>query len=171
MSLEAVKAALESDKWGDDVVGVSIVSCYGVPARDTLEIAKLCKARGLWLLEDVAESYGALFQVDNGTQVPVGSIGDMAAMSIRSEKMVGCGEGGVIVSNTQALVDKARWWCSRAPTQGKRLVSCSATSLTHHHTANSAMVSTSAHKTACSHALRSTQAWGNGACMSTMRSE
>lgn len=121
LSLAAVEAALASPKWGTAIVGVCIVSCYGVPARDTVAIAKLCTARGLWLVEDVAESYGAQLQAADGTVVPVGSIGDIAAMSIRSEKMVGCGEGGIIVSKTQSLVDKARWWCSRAPTQGEHL--------------------------------------------------
>jgi perosamine synthetase len=37
---------------------------------------------------------------------------------VRSEKMIGVGEGGAIVGNDTTLVAKAKWWCSRAPTRG-----------------------------------------------------
>lgn len=42
----------------------------------------------------------------------------MSVISVRSEKMVGVGEGGAILSKDGALVSKARWWCSRAPVRG-----------------------------------------------------
>merc|ERR1719262_1830031 len=48
----------------------------------------------------------------------VGSLSTMSVVSVRSEKMVGVGEGGAIMSNDGALVSKARWWCSRAPVRG-----------------------------------------------------
>jgi len=51
-------------------------------------------------------------------QVSVGSMSTMSVVSVRSEKMVGVGEGGAILSKDVALVSKARWWCSRAPVRG-----------------------------------------------------
>lgn len=48
----------------------------------------------------------------------VGSLSTMSVISVRSEKMVGVGEGGAILSKETALVSKARWWCSRAPVRG-----------------------------------------------------
>merc|ERR1719253_1355993 len=42
----------------------------------------------------------------------------MCCISVRSEKMVGVGEGGAILSRDPSLVSKARWWCARAPCRG-----------------------------------------------------
>lgn len=114
LSFDAVKAALESDP---DVVGVVVAPCYGVPARDYLSIAQLCRSKGLWICEDNCETYGATMQGPDGP-VPVGSLGTMCVVSVRSEKMIGVGEGGAILSNDTMLVSKARWWCSRAPCRG-----------------------------------------------------
>lgn len=50
--------------------------------------------------------------------VPCGSLATLSVVSVRSEKMVGVGEGGAIVGNDTALVARARWWCSRAPCRG-----------------------------------------------------
>jgi len=119
LSLEAVRKALESNK---GVVGVVVAPCYGVPARDFLEIYNLCKERGLWLCEDACESYGASQLVVNPageqTKVPVGSLATLCVVSVRSEKMVGVGEGGAILGNDTTLVARAKWWCSRAPCRG-----------------------------------------------------
>merc|ERR1712159_143327 len=68
--------------------------------------------------------HGELSYIDHGCNVKmdglanVGSQSTMSVVSIRSEKMVGVGEGGAILSKDAALVSKARWWCSRAPVRG-----------------------------------------------------
>lgn len=128
------------------IVGVVLAPCYGVPSRDHVRIWKLCKNQGLWLCEDNCESYGAYMTISeentpkassayvsahsfgagpSGTPAAadarlaaVGSLSTMSVVSVRSEKMVGVGEGGAIMSNDGALVSKARWWCSRAPVRG-----------------------------------------------------
>jgi len=113
-SAEDVRRALEANK---DVVGVVIAPCYGVPARDFHEIQALCKERGLWLCEDACETYGAK-QVTTAGKVPVGAMSTLCVVSIRSEKMIGVGEGGAILGNDSTLVARAKWWCSRAPCRG-----------------------------------------------------
>jgi len=55
---------------------------------------------------------------DEASLVPVGSVGTLSVISVRSEKMIGVGEGGAIVGNDNTLVAKAKWWCSRAPCRG-----------------------------------------------------
>lgn len=119
ISLEAVRRALDSDQ---DVVGVVIAPCYGVPARDFSEVLALCRERGLWLCEDACESYGAVKAMppghDGPAKVPVGALATLSVVSIRSEKMVGVGEGGAILGNDPTLVARAKWWCSRAPSRG-----------------------------------------------------
>lgn len=112
---EAIRKALEQDK---DAVGVVIAPCYGVPARDFNDILAMCKDRGLWICEDACESYGATKGMDDGAKVPVGALATLTVVSVRSEKMVGVGEGGAILGNDATLVARAKWWCSRAPCRG-----------------------------------------------------
>lgn len=126
LDFSAVKLAVDSDP---NVVGIVIAPCYGVPSRDHLLIRDLCEEHGIWLCEDNCETYGAHMASveidgktstanDAGVIVPVGSLSTMSVVSVRSEKMVGVGEGGAILSKDPALVSKARWWCSRAPVRG-----------------------------------------------------
>jgi dTDP-4-amino-4,6-dideoxygalactose transaminase len=119
MCAAATLATLEANK---TAVGVIIAHCYGVPVRDIYKIQALCQERGLWLCEDSCESYGALIhssKADSGASpVRVGSVGTLNVVSVRSEKMIGVGEGGVIVGNDTTLVAKAKWWCSRSPCLG-----------------------------------------------------
>eukprot|EP00416_Gambierdiscus_australes_P029763 CAMPEP_0171086352 /NCGR_PEP_ID=MMETSP0766_2-20121228/19486_1 /TAXON_ID=439317 /ORGANISM="Gambierdiscus australes, Strain CAWD 149" /LENGTH=685 /DNA_ID=CAMNT_0011543991 /DNA_START=27 /DNA_END=2084 /DNA_ORIENTATION=+ len=115
LSLEAVRSALDQDK---DAVGVVIAPCYGTPARDFNGILALCKDRGLWICEDACESYGAVKALDDGSRVPVGALATLSVVSVRSEKMIGVGEGGAILGNDVTLVARAKWWCSRAPCRG-----------------------------------------------------
>eukprot|EP00421_Protoceratium_reticulatum_P004975 CAMPEP_0168363024 /NCGR_PEP_ID=MMETSP0228-20121227/3480_1 /TAXON_ID=133427 /ORGANISM="Protoceratium reticulatum, Strain CCCM 535 (=CCMP 1889)" /LENGTH=695 /DNA_ID=CAMNT_0008375743 /DNA_START=47 /DNA_END=2134 /DNA_ORIENTATION=+ len=118
VSAAAVRRCLELDK---DVVGVVVAPCYGVPARDSNEIMAICKDRGLWVCEDACESYGALKSIDGSKKAPIGALATLSVVSIRSEKMVGVGEGGAILGNDTTLVARAKWWCSRAPCRGAGL--------------------------------------------------
>ncbi|CAD7925056.1 unnamed protein product [Amoebophrya sp. A120] len=128
LSFEAVRDTILND---ENIVGVVIAPCYGIPSRDHMKIHELCKEQGLWLCEDNCESYGAVMQIEDDAgesktssssdtvrTAKVGSMSTMSVVSVRSEKMVGVGEGGAILSNDAALVSKARWWCSRAPVRG-----------------------------------------------------
>ncbi|MGC0389260.1 DegT/DnrJ/EryC1/StrS family aminotransferase [Bradyrhizobium sp. USDA 241] len=51
-------AELIEEAWTPRTVGVLAVHLYGMPA-DIERIARLCRERGAWLLEDCAESLGA----------------------------------------------------------------------------------------------------------------
>merc|ERR1711959_581400 len=80
----------------------------------------------MWIGEDDDDINAKIFAANNpntATQtdqrlVAVGSLSTMSVISVRSEKMVGVGEGGAILSQDPSLVSKARWWCSRAPVRG-----------------------------------------------------
>jgi len=72
-------------------VGVIAVHLYGFPCPMP-EISALCKERGLWLIEDCAESIGASIRGE-----PTGSFGDAAAFSFYGNKTISTGEGGMLV--------------------------------------------------------------------------
>mmetsp|Transcript_27120 Transcript_27120/g.76589 ORF Transcript_27120/g.76589 Transcript_27120/m.76589 type:complete len:704 (-) Transcript_27120:175-2286(-) len=119
VSLEAARRALEANK---NVVGIIVAPCYGTPARDFHPVLALCNEYGIWLCEDAAESYGATkcaaAQKGGEGKAPVGALATLCTISVRSEKMIGVGEGGAILGNDAMLVARARWWCSRAPCRG-----------------------------------------------------
>ena len=95
---------------------VQLVHVYGFPAKDTFEIKQICKKNKILLLEDFSEALGA--KINNRK---LGTFGDMGIFSIRSEKMIGVGEGGVIVTNNVSLYKKAEKLGSRnSPFRGKK---------------------------------------------------
>ena len=106
LSFDAVKACLDHDA---KVVGIVIAPCYGIPCRDYHKIATLCAERKVFICEDNCEAFGASMRAseDSDTLVPVGSCGSMSVISVRSEKMVGVGEGGAVMSRDGSLVNQA----------------------------------------------------------------
>lgn len=78
------------------------VHLYGHPARmDRLKA--VAERHGIALLEDAAEAHGATFR-----GAPVGSLADAGAFSFYANKLVACGEGGMVVTNRPEVADKAR---------------------------------------------------------------
>lgn len=88
---------------------VMIVHIYGFPARDTKKIVEICKRENIFLLEDACEAHGAELEGKK-----LGSFGDISVFSVRSEKMIGVGEGGFVLTNNKELIDKAFYWAARA---------------------------------------------------------
>jgi perosamine synthetase len=88
---------------------LQLVHVYGFPARDTLKIIKFCKKKNVKVIEDISESLGA--EINNKK---VGNFGVVSVCSVRSEKMIGVGEGGVISANKDDIFKKIKLIASRA---------------------------------------------------------
>ncbi len=67
------------------------------------QIAELCRAEGIFLIEDCAHSHGASW---NGRKP--GSWGDAGVYSFYATKTVSTGEGGALVSRHDDLIEHAR---------------------------------------------------------------
>jgi perosamine synthetase len=78
------------------------VHVYGHPA-DMDPILKTARDAGASVVEDAAEAHGALYRGQ-----PVGSIGDLGCFSFYANKLITTGEGGMIVTNSRSLADRAR---------------------------------------------------------------
>ena len=87
---------------------LQLVHVYGFPARDTIKIINLCKKKKILVIEDASESLGA----ELGKK-KIGSLGDVSIFSVRSEKMIGVGEGGVIATNNRKIYEKIKLIASR----------------------------------------------------------
>lgn len=81
---------------------VVVVHLYGNPVdMDPLE--EIAEAHGLALVEDAAEAHGATYR---GRRV--GALGDIATLSFYGNKLMTTGEGGMVLTNDDALAGQAR---------------------------------------------------------------
>ncbi len=82
---------------------IMVVHLYGIPA-DLDAHRKLADEAGIWLVEDAAQSHGAL-----AGGVMTGSVGDFASFSFYPTKNLGAfGDAGAIVTNSETLAKTAR---------------------------------------------------------------
>jgi len=81
---------------------VIVVHYAGYPANFD-EILPIVKRNNLFLIEDSAHAHGTEWR---GRKV--GAIGDMGGFSFQESKSLTAGEGGIVLTNDDALADKAR---------------------------------------------------------------
>ncbi len=78
------------------------VHLYGHPA-DMDRIRAVTEPRGIPLVEDAAQAHGALYHGK-----PAGSMSAFGAFSFYANKIVTCGEGGMVVTSDDRLAENAR---------------------------------------------------------------
>jgi dTDP-4-amino-4,6-dideoxygalactose transaminase len=88
---------------------------YGGYAADVRKLATLCDRQGIALIEDAAHSPSAT-PTDGGRKL--GAWGTAAAFSFFSNKVLGCGEGGVLATDDDSVASLARSLRSHAMTSG-----------------------------------------------------
>jgi len=88
---------------------------YGGYAASVRELATLCEERGIALIEDAAHSPSA---VPSGGGRKLGTYGLAGAFSFFSNKVLSCGEGGLLATSDAAVADRARSLRSHAMTSG-----------------------------------------------------
>ena len=104
---------IEKDTWQMDVTkieqrindktkAIMVVHLFGHPV-DMDVVLKIAKKHNLKIIEDCAEAHGVEYK---GRKV--GSIGDIAAFSFFANKTITCGEGGMVVTNSDSLAEKAK---------------------------------------------------------------
>ncbi len=83
-------------------VAVAPTHCWSSMA-DLAPILRIARKRGLKVVEDCAQSPGASYRGKC-----VGSVGDIGCYSISCYKIIGGGEGGMVVTNDKRLFDRIR---------------------------------------------------------------
>jgi 8-amino-3,8-dideoxy-alpha-D-manno-octulosonate transaminase len=91
-----------SEKVTPRTVGVIPVHLQGVSCRIE-EIVRFAKSRGLWVVEDCAQAFGASYRGRS-----LGTHGDMGVFSLQAHKTITCGEGGLVVTQDEQLYRRAR---------------------------------------------------------------
>lgn len=105
MSPIALKNAFEKYP---EVKAVIVVNLYGVPAKLD-EIGDICKEHNVPLIEDAAESLGALYK---GKQT--GTFGSQSAVSFNGNKIITSSGGGMLLSSDEEKIKRARFLSTQA---------------------------------------------------------
>ncbi|MDF0727054.1 aminotransferase class I/II-fold pyridoxal phosphate-dependent enzyme [Cytobacillus sp. S13-E01] len=102
------KALEEAFKKYPDVKAVIVVHLYGLSA-DMDKIMEVCKKHNVTVIEDAAESLGAYYKGQH-----TGSFGDYGIFSFNGNKIITTSGGGMLVSNNEERIAKARFWATQS---------------------------------------------------------
>jgi dTDP-4-amino-4,6-dideoxygalactose transaminase len=81
--------------------GIAPIDYAGVGC-EMQSFSALARAKGLVVIEDAAQGYGAFYQ-----GAPLGTLADLACFSFHETKNVMCGEGGALLVNRPEWVERA----------------------------------------------------------------
>ena len=102
MDVEQLEARI-----GPRTRAVMPVHIYGHPA-DMDPILELAERHGLAVVEDAAEAHGAEYRTGSGDWHRCGSFGELSCFSFYANKLVTTGEGGMVVTDDDALAERLR---------------------------------------------------------------
>lgn len=84
---------------------IVLVSSNGrYPSYNINSLKTLCKRKGIYLIEDSAQSLGSFYP--NGRHI--GTVGDIGCFSFSPAKIITTGQGGAVVTNNSRLEKKIR---------------------------------------------------------------
>lgn len=87
--------------------GVIVVHIGGHIWPQVAELARVCREKDVFLLEDAAHAHGATLDGK-----PAGSFGRAAAFSLFATKIIASGEGGILVTGDQGLRERAKLYAN-----------------------------------------------------------
>ncbi|CAN7341179.1 DegT/DnrJ/EryC1/StrS family aminotransferase [Paenibacillus sp. LjRoot56] len=96
-----------------EVKAVIVVHLYGLSA-DMDKIVELCNEHNVVLIEDAAESLGTFYKGKH-----TGIFGDFGIYSFNGNKIITTSGGGMLVSNNEEKIEKARFWSTQSRDQAK----------------------------------------------------
>ncbi|AUO13005.1 DegT/DnrJ/EryC1/StrS family aminotransferase [Priestia megaterium] len=96
-----------------NVKAVIVVHLYGLSA-DMDRITELCKKNNVPLIEDAAESLGTYYKGKH-----TGTFGDYGIFSFNGNKIITTSGGGMLVSNIEEKISKARFWATQSRDQAR----------------------------------------------------
>ena len=91
-----------------DVKLIVIAHLYGTPGKID-EIRRIADAHGALIVEDAAESLGALYK---GRET--GSFGGYSCISFNGNKIITGSSGGMFLTDSKADADKVRKWSTQS---------------------------------------------------------
>ena len=109
MSPSALQKAFEdAEKTGNMPKCVIVAELYGQPPKMD-EILRICNKYNVPVLEDAAEALGAEYKGKK-----CGSLGKLGVISFNGNKIITTSGGGMLLSDDEIMVKKARFWATQA---------------------------------------------------------
>jgi perosamine synthetase len=117
------RKALINKRTGGRVRAILPVHLYGHPCPMD-DFLALAEKYNLFVVEDAAEAHGALFYPGGNTKKArfCGTMGTMGCFSFYANKILTTGEGGMVVTDDDALADRARSLKDLAHAPGRRFL-------------------------------------------------
>lgn len=91
-----------------DAKAVIVVHLYGLSA-DMDKIMRVCNKHDVTVIEDAAESLGTYYKGQH-----TGTFGDYGVFSFNGNKIITTSGGGMLVSDNEERIDKARFWATQS---------------------------------------------------------
>ena len=110
MSPKALEEAFEKYP---EVKAVIVVHLYGLSA-DMDKIMEICNKHNVAVIEDAAESLGTYYKGKH-----TGTFGDYGIFSFNGNKIITTSGGGMLVSNNEERIAKARFWATQSRDQAR----------------------------------------------------
>ncbi|MFS0637354.1 aminotransferase class I/II-fold pyridoxal phosphate-dependent enzyme [Mesobacillus foraminis] len=96
-----------------NVKAVLVVHLYGLSA-DMDKIMDICKKHNVPVIEDAAESLGTYYKGKH-----TGTFGDYGIFSFNGNKIITTSGGGMLVSEDEERISKARFWATQSRDQAR----------------------------------------------------
>lgn len=103
----------EAFKKYPEVKAVIVVHLYGLSA-DMDRIMEICNKHNVAVIEDAAESLGGYYKGQH-----TGTFGDYGIFSFNGNKIITTSGGGMLVSNNEERIAKARFWATQSRDQAR----------------------------------------------------
>jgi dTDP-4-amino-4,6-dideoxygalactose transaminase len=110
MSPKALEEAFERYP---EVKAVIVVHLYGLSA-DMDKIMEICNKHNVAVIEDAAESLGTYYKGKH-----TGTFGDYGIFSFNGNKIITTSGGGMLVSDNEERIAKARFWATQSRDQAR----------------------------------------------------
>ena len=86
------------------------------------EIIELCEERNISIVEDAAESLGTVYINGKYSGKHTGTIGKFGCLSFNGNKITTTGGGGMVLTNSAELADRAKYLTKQAKNDGIRYI-------------------------------------------------
>jgi len=95
---------------GNIVQAILPVHIFGTPI-DLAELVNICTDRNIKIVEDASESLGSFV---TSQKIHSGTMGDMGCISFNGNKIITCGGGGMIITNSDDYAKQAQYLSTQA---------------------------------------------------------
>ena len=115
------KSGVVNRRTGRQIKAILLVHVFGNPC-DIAAIMRLARKHRLKVVEDATESLGSYYTGGPCKNRFTGTIGDFGVFSFNGNKIITTGGGGMIVTGSKAMADRAKYLTTQAKDDAVRYV-------------------------------------------------